>query len=115
MGVDDGDAILEALDALEDAIDANVARIGIIRDQIARVREARAQGIPYSELASGGVGTPIVQLISANATTLDHFGVRLRRAVAQELHQEGLTMEQIAEAFGVTRQRVSALLKVSDQ
>lgn len=27
------------------------------------------------------------------------------------LHAEGMTMEQIAERFGVTRQRVSALLR----
>jgi DNA-binding transcriptional regulator LsrR (DeoR family) len=40
----------------------------------------------------------------------------VRRAEARALYAEGLTMDQIAERFGVTRQRVSALLrKARDQ
>ena len=114
MGVDN-DPILAALDELEGAIDANVARAGVIKDRIAQVRDLRGQGLSYSELASHSGGPAIVQLVSASATALDHYGVRLRRAAAQVLYDEGLTMEQIAVLFGVTRQRVSALLKVSDQ
>ncbi len=37
-------------------------------------------------------------------------GSRWRRAEARALHREGLSMEKIAVLFGVTRQRVSALL-----
>jgi predicted transcriptional regulator len=35
----------------------------------------------------------------------------VRRTEARTLHREGLTMDQIAQLFGVTRQRVSALLR----
>ena len=35
----------------------------------------------------------------------------MRRAEAHALYAEGLTMDQIAERFGVTLQRVSALLR----
>jgi DNA-binding transcriptional regulator LsrR (DeoR family) len=35
----------------------------------------------------------------------------VRRAEAQALYAEGMTMEQIADRFGVTRQRVSTLLR----
>lgn len=114
MGVDD-DPILEALDALEEALKANAVRTDIILERIARVRELRANGAKYVDLAGSEPGPPIVQLVTASATALDHYGVRLRRAAAQVLYNEGLTMEQIAAAFGVTRQRVSALLKISDQ
>ena len=36
-------------------------------------------------------------------------------AEARALYAEGLTMAQIAELFGVSRQRVAALLRSSDQ
>ena len=113
MGVDD--PILEALEALEEALDQNAVRGEVIKDRIARIRELRAEGAPYTKLAAGEAGPRIVQLVTARATALDHYGVRLRRAAALVLYNEGMTMEQIAAVFGVTRQRVSALLKVSDQ
>jgi hypothetical protein len=114
MGVDD-DPVLEALDDLEEALKANAVRTDVILDRIARVRELRANGVEYADLATREAGPSIVQLITASATALDHYGVRLRRTAAQVLYNEGLTMEQIAEVFGVTRQRISALLKISDQ
>jgi predicted transcriptional regulator len=40
-----------------------------------------------------------------NATT------RLRRAQAKAMREEGATTERIADSLGVTRQRVSALLR----
>jgi len=52
-----------------------------------------------------------VELTRDNLATLVEAGSRLRRAEAHALHAEGMTMEQIAELFGVTRQRVSALLR----
>jgi DNA-binding transcriptional regulator LsrR (DeoR family) len=52
-----------------------------------------------------------VQLITESSKALDTCGASLRRAEAQALHDEGMTMDQIAEHFGVSRQRVSALLR----
>ena len=40
---------------------------------------------------------------------------RYRRAEAQVLHRTGSTMERIAELFGVTRQRVSHLLRAEPE
>jgi transcriptional regulator with XRE-family HTH domain len=113
MGAAD-DPVLEALDALADVIDENVARAKAIKERIAHVREARERGMSYAEMAPEHE-VPIVRLVSQSATALDTFGVRLRRALAQQLYNEGLTMEQVAQVFGVTRQRVSALLKVGNQ
>ena len=53
---------------------------------------------------------PIVELLTANLNRLMSAGGQLRRAKAKALHDDGMTMEQIAHFFGVTRQRVSALL-----
>ena len=64
----------------------------------------------YTELVAGGDGPLIVQLLTESSTALDSCGASVRRAEAKALYAEGLTMEQIAASFGVTRQRVSALL-----
>jgi transposase len=44
---------------------------------------------------------------------LHAYGNRVRRTEARALHGEGMTMDEIAKLFGVTRQRISALLRDS--
>jgi hypothetical protein len=78
---------------------------------MSRIRKARARGLRYSDTVSGENGPLIVQLLTESATALDTCGASVRRAEAQALYDEGMTMEQIAAHFGVTRQRVSALLR----
>src|SRR3954453_13847196 len=107
------DPVLNALDGLERAIDANGDRARLIKERIDDMRRARAQGRPYAEIVPQEEKPLIVQLVTECANALDTYGVRLRRLEAQVLYDEGLTMEQIAELFGVTRQRVSALLRRS--
>ncbi len=60
------------------------------------------------EIDIGGTVTPI---ISTNMATLETAGAEFRAAEALALRAHGLTIEAIAELFGVTRQRISALLK----
>ena len=105
---------MAALEALGSALDENAERTEAIKARIEQVRRARAEGLTYSEIAQGD-GRPIVQLVTESATALDTYGVRLRRIVAQELYDQGMTMDQIASVFGVTRQRVSALLRLGSQ
>lgn len=105
------DAFLQALTALEEVIDENDRRAKLIRKRMARIRRAREQGLPYSDTVSNEDGPLIVHLLTQSATALDSCGASVRRAEAQALYHEGMTMEQIAERFGVTRQRVSALLR----
>jgi hypothetical protein len=105
------DPFLDALTALEGVLADNARRESLIKKRIARVRRARANGVPYTESVASEDGPLIVQLLTQNATALDTCGANVRRTEARALHDEGLTMEQIAERFGVTRQRVSALLR----
>jgi len=105
------DAVLRALAALEDVMAANDRRSTLIKKRMARIRKARAHGIPYSDSVANEDGPLIVQLLTEASTALDSCGANVRRAEAQALHDEGMTMEQIAQHFGVTRQRVSALLR----
>jgi hypothetical protein len=100
----------KTLAALEDVLDDNTKRAGLIKKRIARLRRSRGKGISYTELVANEDGPLIVQLLTESSAALDTCGASVRRAEAKALHDEGLTMAQIAETFGVTRQRVSALL-----
>jgi|SRR5437763_14090507 len=107
------DAFLQALSALEEVIAENDKRAALIKKRMARIRRAHARGLPYSDMVSNEDGPLIVQLLTESSTALDSCGSNVRRAEAQALYDEGMTMDQIAERFGVTRQRVSALLRKS--
>lgn len=107
------DPFLDALTALEEVLADNTRRETLIKRRIARLRRSRAKGLPYTESVHGEDGPLIVQLLTESATALDTCGANVRRTEAQALHAEGMTMEQIAERFGVTRQRVSALLRTA--
>jgi sigma-70-like protein len=105
------DAFLEALTALEAVIADNDRRSALIKKRMARIRKARERGIPYSASVADENGPLIVQLLTESSTALDTCGSNVRRAEAEALYAEGMTMERIARHFGVTRQRVSALLR----
>jgi DNA-directed RNA polymerase specialized sigma24 family protein len=100
-----------ALTALERTLADNEQRTTLIRRRIAQLRRLRSQGAPYAETISMSDGPLIVQLLTESSKALDISGASVRRAEARALYAEGLTMDQIAERFGVTRQRVSALLR----
>src|SRR5919108_4601293 len=102
------DAFLEALTALEDTLADNQKRTTLIHKRIAQIRRLRSKGASYTEIVSSKDGPLIVQLLTESSVALDTCGASVRRAEARALYEEGLTMEQIAERFGVTRQRVSA-------
>jgi DNA-directed RNA polymerase specialized sigma24 family protein len=105
------DQFLEALRALEGVLADNGRRASLIKKRIAKLRRLRSRGAPYAEIVSSKDGPLIVQLLTESTTALDTCGANVRRAEAHALYAEGLTMEQIAERFGVTRQRVSTLLR----
>jgi DNA-directed RNA polymerase sigma subunit (sigma70/sigma32) len=106
-----GDAFLEALTALEGVLADNDRRTRLIKKRMTRIRRSRARGVLYAESVSREDGPLIVQLLTESSTALDTCGANVRRAEAQALYNEGLTMEQIASRFGVSRQRVSVLLR----
>jgi Sigma-70, region 4 len=105
------DAFLQALKTLEVVMADNDRRATLIKKRMARIRKLRAQGLPYSDMVSREDGPLIVQLLTESATALDTCGANVRRTEAEALYGEGMTMDEIAAHFGVTRQRVSALLR----
>ncbi|MBV8980305.1 MAG: hypothetical protein JO086_05335 [Acidimicrobiia bacterium] len=105
------DPVLEALEGLVRALRENAARIDATIARAEQIREQRLQGLTYREIESGEQRPLIVEMTRDNLAALVEAGSRLRRAEARALHADGMTMDQIAELFGVTRQRVSALLR----
>ena len=109
------DAFLKALTALETTLAENQKRTRLIKQRIAQLRRLRANGASYAEIVPIRDGPLIVQLLTECSAALDTSGASVRRAEARALYAEGLTMDQIAEGFGVTRQRVSTLLRKPPQ
>ena len=105
------DEVLDALEELVETLKANNERIGVALDRAEAIRIARREGRSYKEIVSEESRPLIVDVLNENLDRLIRSGARFRRAEAKALHDEGVTMERIAEIFGVTRQRVSALLK----
>lgn len=82
-----------------------------MRERIADVIAARARGATYREIVELEPGPLLVEMLTEASKSLDAAGAAVRRAETRALYDEGLTMEEIAARFHVSRQRVSALLR----
>ena len=113
MTTDDEDLarLLTALDDIETAAGDNVERSRAIQQRARHLRRRLRAGEPLVSVVRDEEPPLIVELLSTNMATLETAGAELRAAQALALRAEGLTIEAIAELFGVTRQRISALLK----
>jgi len=107
----DGDEMAAALVGLVGATEANDRVNERIRARAAMLLERRGQGEAWADIIRSEEGPLIVELLRENLDRHLDAGGRLRRAEARALHAEGMTMDQIAALFGVTRQRVSQLLR----
>ena len=106
---------LQALQALCVQVHASIEDLQQVLERAQAVRAQREQGHSYRQIASTATRPLTVELISATMQRLATAGGRWRREEALALHREGLPMDKIAQLFGVSRQRVSALLKASTQ
>ena len=106
------DEVLAALDALMEALTLTAAQRDLVRSRSEVVHLERAQGATYAEIV-GNSGPLVPQAVTVNLNELLEAGSRLRRAQANALYAEGLSMHQIARLFQVSRQRVSALLRAA--
>jgi hypothetical protein len=105
----DADPTLEALEELVRAGRQNMANWLVLMERVDRVRELRAQGVTYRDM-NVGQGMSVIEAISDNQDRLTVAAAKFRRAMAHELHSEGLTPAAIARLYGVSRQRVASLL-----
>lgn len=103
------DEVLNALRELIDVLERTSPRDRII-ERAHQIEQMRADGLPYAEIATHELRPLVVEMVGEHIDALIDASGRLRRAQARALHDEGLSMAEIAKLFGVTRQRISQLL-----
>jgi len=115
-GVVEGqDGELATLDDLSAAVDENVRDERLLGRRIRQLRAGRAEGRSWRELLAGERRPGALELATRILRRITEAGGTLRRALAQGLRAEGATIPAIAALFGVSHQRVSALLRRHDQ
>jgi hypothetical protein len=100
-----------ALVEIDAATRENVTRSTEIQARVMAMRAAIDDDVPILEAITREPRPLVVELITANIEALQTIGSKVRQAEARALRAEGLTMEAIAALFGVSRQRISALLR----
>jgi hypothetical protein len=100
-----------ALAALVAEIDVVVAELQRARDRALELQEQRRRGRSWEEIVVAEQRPLIVEQISRAMASLAGAGGRWRRTQAEALRQEHVSINHIAALYGVTRQRVSALLR----
>ena len=107
------DAFMKAIADLDRALEESVDMVELMRERIRDLQRANAEGRALREIVPEEQTPLLVQLLTESTNLLHAYGNRVRRTEARALHGEGMTMDEIAKLFGVTRQRISALLRDS--
>jgi hypothetical protein len=108
----------QPVDPADRALEQLVTELGVVVADLERARARaqqlqaqRAEGRSWHEIVSGEARPLIVEQITGALSALADAGGQWRRTQAQALHDEDVSINRIAELYGVTRQRVSALLR----
>ena len=77
---------------------------------VRRMADQREREVPWSSIAEKGTLTSAMELLGRGAQRLRTGGAKMRRVAARGLLNEGMTTRQVGRRFGVSHQRISALL-----
>ena len=105
------DAAAAALEALVTQLDSCIAHLRHAHDRAERLLAQRRAGGPWLEIVTSESKPLVVESISAVMSSLATAGHAWRREQALALQREDVSINRIAAFFGVTRQRISALLR----
>ena len=105
------DPAARALENLVTELDACIAELEHARTRSASLLEKRRSGRPWLEIVTGEARPLVVESISTVLGSLATAGHAWRREQASALQGENVSINRIAALFGVTRQRISALLR----
>jgi hypothetical protein len=105
------DSVMNELDSVLAAIEQARTRMALIEARATEIRERRAAGQSYAEIVPSEQQPLVVGLLAEMIALLHEASGRFRREEARALHAEGVTMDEIASLFGVTRQRISEVLR----
>lgn len=102
---------LAALRDLERALDDTLSHVEQMKGRTREILESAAAGHALRDSVPLEQRPVLVQLLTQATELLQSYGNRVRITEAKALYSEGMTMDQIARLFGVSRQRVSTLLR----
>lgn len=107
-----GDPVLQALGDLEDRLEESAATERALGEQVRQLRDRRLRGLSWREATDGAGGTGgVLHLLGHLLSRLTEAGAVLRRALAAALMEEGASTAEVAQRFGVSRQRIFRLLR----
>lgn len=101
---------MRALRDLRAQLAATVGDLETAADRLAQLAELRTAGHSWSEIVLDEDRPLIVETITQALDDLGAVGSRFRREEARALHREEMSISRIGELFGVSRQRISALI-----
>jgi hypothetical protein len=105
------DPTLVALDELVRAAQEMHEATAVVIARAAVIRACRQQGLSYRQIVHREDRPLIAELLTDSIRRYQAAGTGFRSAEARALHAEGLTLEQIGQLFGLTRQRIAAILR----
>jgi len=105
------DEVLEAIDSVVQALTDSLSRTEVALQRAAEIREQRLAGRSYTDIYENSERPLLVEILTTNVLELHDVGHRLRTCQAWALRQEGLSTQRIAQLYGVSRQRIMALLR----
>ena len=108
------DGATDALRTLVTELDACIGELEEARRRAESLLTARESGRAWYDIVGAEERPLIVERISTVLGTLSTAGHRWRREQAAALQGEDVSINRIAAMFGVTRQRISALLRDGD-
>lgn len=104
------DPALDALNALGVQLDQTIDELRAAGERLEQLARLRADGRSWSDIVSNEERPLIVETITRALDDLGAFGGRFRREEALALQREDISINQIGRLFGVSRQRISALV-----
>ena len=105
------DPVVDALTALSDVAASSADDLLGLNEDLAVLRDHRVRGRSWHRIISDADAPNPLSALTAIATNFARASGGFRRALAVGLRKEGMQVTEIATLFGVSRQRVSALIR----
>lgn len=103
--------VLAALDAVTEASQASAEAAEQVSGRAQEIRYLRSHGRSWHAIAASGSTPSLVAILTQTLTMLARATTCLRRSLLQALVGEGLAHNALGDLFGLSRQRVGAILK----
>jgi len=105
------DPAVAALLALDEQLERTIADLTAARERVVQLEKLREDGRTWHDIVSHEERPLVVEAVTRALDDLGTVGGRFRREEAMALQRESVSITRIGKLFGVSRQRVSAILQ----